>query len=65
LPGCLDKLTPKDRLLLEMRYDGRATVAQIAQETGRLADTLYRVLHRIRKKLLHCIEHRLALEDQP
>jgi RNA polymerase sigma-70 factor, ECF subfamily len=65
LPGCLDKLTPKERRLLEMRYDGRATVAQIAVETGRLADTLYRVLHRVRKKLLHCIQSRLALEDRP
>jgi RNA polymerase sigma-70 factor, ECF subfamily len=65
LPGCLDKLTQKERRLLEMRYDGRATLAQIAVETGRLADTLYRVLHRVRKKLLDCIESRLALENRP
>jgi RNA polymerase sigma-70 factor (ECF subfamily) len=65
LPGCLEKLTQKERRLLEMRYDGRATVAQIAEETGRLADTLYRVLNRVRKKLLHCMESRLALEDRP
>jgi RNA polymerase sigma-70 factor, ECF subfamily len=65
LPGCLDKLTQKERRLLEMRYDGRATLAQIAVETGRLADTLYRVLHRVRKKLLDCMEGRLALENRP
>jgi RNA polymerase sigma-70 factor, ECF subfamily len=63
LPGCLDKLTQNERRLVEMRYDGRATVAQIAEETGRLADTLYRVLHRVRKKLLNCIERRLATEE--
>jgi RNA polymerase sigma-70 factor (ECF subfamily) len=63
LPGCLEKLTQNERRLVEMRYNGRASVAQIAHETGRLADTLYRVLHRVRKKLLHCIEHRLAMEE--
>jgi len=64
LPGCLDRLTANERRLLQVRYDGGATVAQIAEETGRLAETLYRVLHRARKKLLHCIERRLALEEQ-
>jgi len=64
LSGCLEKLPQKERRLLEVRYDGRATVAQIAQETGWLADTLYRVLHRVRKKLLHCIEKRLAMEER-
>ena len=33
------------------------------QETGRLTETLYRVLHRVRKKLLHCIERRLTMEE--
>jgi RNA polymerase sigma-70 factor (ECF subfamily) len=65
LPGCLGKLTPNERRLLQVRYDGRATVAQIAEETGRLAETLYRVLHRARKKLLDCIQRRLALEEGP
>ena len=64
LSGCLEKLPLKERRLLEVRYDGRTTVAEIAQETGRLADTLYRVLHRVRKKLLNCIERRLALEER-
>jgi RNA polymerase sigma-70 factor, ECF subfamily len=64
LPGCLEKLTQNERRLVEMRYDGRFSVAQIAEETGRLADTLYRVLHRARKKLLHCIESRLAMEQR-
>ena len=45
LPACLDKLTPNERRILQVRYDGRATVAQIAEETGQLAETLYRVLH--------------------
>ena len=65
LPDCLERLTQKERRLVEMRYNGRVTVAQIAAETGRLADTLYRVLHRVRQKLLHCIERRLAMEEQP
>ncbi len=61
VPG---KTTENERRLLQVRYEGRATMAQIAAETGRLAETLYRVLHRARKKLLHCIERRLAMEEQ-
>ena len=64
LPGCLDRLSTKERRLVEMRYGGRVTVAEIAAQTDRLVDTLYRVLHRIRKKLLLCIERRLAAEER-
>lgn len=62
LSACMAKLTENERRLLQVRYDGRATVAQIAEQTGRLAETLYRVLHRARKKLLLCIERTLALD---
>jgi RNA polymerase sigma-70 factor (ECF subfamily) len=62
LSGCMAKLTENERRILQVRYDGRATVAQIAEQTGRLAETLYRVLNRARKKLLLCIERALAMD---
>ncbi len=62
LSTCMAKLTENEQRLLLVRYDGRATVTQIAEQTGRLAETLYRVLHRARKKLLLCIERTLALD---
>ena len=40
-----------------------ASLSRIAEETDRHAETLYRTLHRVRKKLLHCIQGRLALEE--
>jgi RNA polymerase sigma-70 factor (ECF subfamily) len=63
LPKCLDRLTQNERRLLQLRYEGGASLSTIAEETERHADTLYRTLHRVRKKLLHCIERRVATEE--
>ncbi len=63
LPGCLDRLKQGERRLLELRYDAGATVVQIARETNSRAESLYRALHRVRRKLLHCIERRLGTEE--
>jgi DNA-directed RNA polymerase specialized sigma24 family protein len=46
-----------------LRYDAGATVVQIAEETNCHAESLYRALHRVRKKLLHCIQRRLGMEE--
>ena len=62
LPGCLDRLKQSERHLLELRYDAGATVVQIAEETNCRAESLYRALHRVRKKLLLCIQRRLGME---
>jgi RNA polymerase sigma-70 factor (ECF subfamily) len=65
LPACLDKLTQNERRLLELRYEGGASLNRIAEETDRHAQSLYRALHRVRKKLLLCIQRRLAMEEHP
>ncbi len=65
LPACLERLKQDERHLLELRYDGGASLARIAEETERCAESLYRALHRVRNKLLLCIQRRLATEGRP
>ena len=63
LASCLQKLSPRDRNLLDQRYArNEATVQQIAAETGQTANALYKSLGRIRTTLLACIERHLAME---
>ena len=62
LPGCVARLKQSERDLLQLRYDAGATVVQIAEEMNCHAESLYRALHRVRKKLLHCIQRRLGME---
>jgi RNA polymerase sigma-70 factor, ECF subfamily len=63
LPTCLDRLTQNERRLLQWRYEGGTSLTSIAEETDRHAKTLYRTLHRVRKKLLHCIQRRIQTEE--
>jgi DNA-directed RNA polymerase specialized sigma24 family protein len=45
---------------VEQRYAGSQTVLDIARQTGRQANTLYKALERIRRVLMHCIDKTLA-----
>jgi len=60
LPDCMQKLPPTDRELIEQRYGGSSTVLEIAERSGRPANTLYKALERIRRTLMHCIEETLT-----
>ncbi len=64
LQSCLEKLPHADRLLLDQRYAAPGTtIRQLAAETGETANVLYKVLARIRRQLLDCINRTLALAD--
>jgi RNA polymerase sigma-70 factor (ECF subfamily) len=56
LRSCLDKVTDEDRRLVLARYEVGATTRSVAQRFGRSVQGTRKSLHRIRKKLLHCIE---------
>lgn len=56
LRGCLDKLPPPSRRLLEERYAPGGSVKELAEADGRSVAALSQVLYRIREKLLSCIE---------
>ena len=56
LRGCLEKLPPTSRRLLEERYAPGGSVKELAETDGRSVAALSQVLYRIREKLLACIE---------
>jgi RNA polymerase sigma-70 factor (ECF subfamily) len=62
LDGCVAKLGPADRALLDQHYQRRMTVPEIAEATGRNIHTLYKALQRIRRQLLACINAALEAE---
>lgn len=64
LETCLDKLTSKDRQLVERCYtSAKIRAKQIAAELGRPADSVYRSLGRIRRTLLECIRRAAAAQE--
>jgi RNA polymerase sigma-70 factor, ECF subfamily len=62
LEGCIQKLAPHQRELIERCYDGSSTIRQVAESLGRSAGALYKALDRVRRTLLDCIEGSLARE---
>jgi RNA polymerase sigma-70 factor (ECF subfamily) len=62
LTHCVQKLSPKDRLLLQHRYETDARPQQIAASTGRPLNSVYKGLQRIRASLLVCIDRVIRSE---
>lgn len=62
LEGCLAKLSEKDRSLIQSRYSPGITVHQLADRLGRSANSLSKSLGRIRRALLECLDHVVAIE---
>lgn len=62
---CIEKLHPRGRRLLEMRYreDKKPTV--IAEDTGETANNIRVALHRLRNILAKCITQTLANRSTP
>lgn len=60
LRECLGELPDNDAKLLTMRYRLEVPVAEIAQEIGLARSTVFDSLRRIRRRLLRCVQRRLA-----
>ena len=65
LERCLERLPEKDRKLIEERYQGPASIDEIARQSGSSRRTLFRSLERIRRFLFDCVSRRLAAEGKP
>ncbi len=65
LAQCLKKLRPRDRQLIEQRYQQKTTTVELAERVGRPLNTVYKALGRIRRTLLVCIERTIATEGTP
>lgn len=60
LHQCVDALVPQERHLLAQAYAPGKTVQRIAEQVGRSANSLYKQLNRIRRRLHACITKRLG-----
>lgn len=62
LDGCVSRLLPPQRELIERCYSGGSSIKEVAVSLGRSAKGLYKALDRIRLLLLDCMERSLAQE---
>lgn len=62
LESCLSKLDPKHRELLLAAHTPGRTIRQIAAESGRSEQALYKAVQRWRHSLLNCLSRAIALE---
>ena len=62
LAGCVEKLPPHSRALLNRCYQNGVRTRQVALELGRPEGSIYKSLTRIRRILFDCIQQTLSLE---
>lgn len=60
LEGCLEKLPAERKQLVLRVYAAEHPMRTIAQQIGKTPDALYKLLSRVRRDLLQCVEHTLA-----
>lgn len=60
LRSCLEMLRERQRELLTLRYEDGLGVVEIAARNETTPSTISVTLHRLRRKLLDCIERRLS-----
>ena len=64
LADCLEKLSDKDRDLIQRRYLPESSVNSVAGQVGRSVDAVYKALNRIREALFECVDRTLSAEDR-
>ena len=64
LVHCVDQLEPKDRRLIQLRYDAGNSNQRVAEIDGRSPSAVSRAIHRIRRQLLRCIQRVVAEEGR-
>lgn len=60
LHGCLSRLAPADRELLEWKYVDRRSLTELAQRAGTKANSLHQKISRLRQALRLCIRKSLS-----
>jgi RNA polymerase sigma-70 factor, ECF subfamily len=63
LRGCLEKLPPDQRALIERRYAPGGSVQALAAAAGKSVGAISQTLYRIREALLNCIHASLIPES--
>ena len=62
LAACVEKLDADSRELLESRYASGIALRRFAEQQGKSANALYLTMHRIRLRLVECVNRALKLE---
>ena len=62
LRHCLGKTEGRRRQVLDLRYSGGLSIAEIATQLGMTGNAVKIMLHRVRTMLEECIQRRLAQE---
>jgi RNA polymerase sigma-70 factor, ECF subfamily len=65
LQACLEKLSERERKIIEARYRAGASAEKLAEELNRPVSTLYKMVARIRNRLYACIEGTITRESHP
>lgn len=60
LEHCVGKLSPRDQMILKLRYEQDGAVKSVADRIDRSADAVYKALNRIHHTLLLCIRRTLT-----
>ncbi len=60
LRSCLERLPPRSRRLVDLRYQEAQGLAAIAQQTNSSLDAVHKALVRIRQQLRECVQQRLV-----
>jgi RNA polymerase sigma-70 factor, ECF subfamily len=64
LGDCVQLLPPRDREMLDLRYQSEQSVAEIAEQIQRTESTVYKSLQRIHDGLYECVENKLKTKSQ-
>ena len=64
LNRCFKKLSPANQELVLAPYAGSGRVKELAEKSGRSANSLYKLLGRLRAKLQGCIESELSSQPR-
>lgn len=65
LAGCLERLTPENKQILQKRYYEEMTVEAISDQSGRTVEAVYRLLSRLRSRLAECLQLAIKRQEHP
>lgn len=65
LADCFERLPPRQKELIDLRYRFHATPQEIATQAGRSLAAIYKALGRIHNSLLNCIERATLGREAP
>jgi RNA polymerase sigma-70 factor (ECF subfamily) len=65
LAACIEKLGPRERMVITEFYKSKVSARDLAEKLDRPLSTIYKVLNRARESLRTCIQKTLAQANHP